>query len=181
MSIPAERSTGFRDTDRYRIIRWLGDQRIAFTELIWVFEYVLKYVVPEERTPPIYHRWLHQMLLERSTEGYVYRFNVLTGEGVVIDTKTLGDIDNIDPGEVLVNLSKAYLVSYRERIRALDAYDVESFDLKATLEKMYSEIHRADMLPTRVVLLETLRDHGDMRELNQSIFHVNWIYVMEYR
>lgn len=148
-------------------------------EIVWIFEYVLKYVVPEERTPPTYYRWIHEVLLERSVKKYIFR--VATGEGVTIDARVLGSVEDIDPGEILANLLRAYLVSYRERIKALNAYDVESFDTEATLEKTYSEIRRISMFPARVVLLETLRDHGDERELNQSVLHVNWVYVMVYR
>lgn len=128
--------------------------------------------------PPTYYRWIHQFLLERGSGVYV--FKVVTGEGITIDTRILGDLDSIDPGEMLANLIEAYLASYRERIRALNAYDVESFDIDTTLKRVHSEIQRLSSFPARAVLLETLRDHGDARELNQSVLHINWIYVMVY-
>lgn len=176
---PSEEQGGFGGGEGFYVIRWLGDRRRASAGSIWVFEYVLKYVVPEERSPPIYYRWVHHMLLERSIKGYIFR--VSTGEGSVIDTRVFSDIDSIDPGEMLLSLLKAYLISYRDRIRALNAYDVESFDTEATLERIDSEIRRIGVFPARAVLLETLRDHGDARELNQSVLHINWIYVMVYK
>ena len=174
-----EEAREFENSGKYFVIKWLGEQREVSADLVWVFEYVLKYVVPEEKTPPIYYRWIHQMLLDGNIEKYIFR--VMTGEGVVIDTKILGDMGEIDPGEVLVNLSGAYLASYEERIKALDAFEMESFDLETTLKRMYSEIRRLNTLPARVVLLETLRDHGCAKELNQTVLHVNWVYVMVYR
>ncbi len=165
--------------DGYFTIRWFGSAKKVPIEIVWIFEYVLKYVVPEERAPPIYYRWIHEVLLEGSARKYI--FKVMTGEGITIDARVLGGIEDIDPGEILANLLRAYLVSYRERIRVFNAYEVESFDTETTLEKTYSEIRRASMFPARVVLLETLRDHGDERELNQSVLHVNWIYVMVFR
>ena len=174
-----EEAREFENGGKRYVIKWLGDQKVVSAELVWVFEYVLKYVVPEEKTPPIYYRWIHQMLLDGNIEKYIFR--VMTGEGVIIDTKILGNINEIDPGETLINLSGAYLASYEERIKALEAFETESFDLETTLKKMYSEIRGLNTLPARVVLLETLRDHGGVRELNQTVLHVNWIYVMVYR
>lgn len=178
-SLPSEGEGGLRDGDGYFTIKWLGSTKKSPIDIVWIFEYVLKYVVPEEKAPPTYYRWIHQVLLERRAEKYI--FKVMTGEGVTIDARVLGGIEDIDPGEILTNLLRAYLTSYRERIRAFNAYYVESFDTEATLEKIYSEIQRVSVFPTRVVLLETLRDHGDARELNQSVLHVDWIYVMVYR
>jgi len=144
---------------------------------IWFFEYILKYIVPEDRTPPIYYRWIHELYID---ENLKYVLKVRTGEGTAIDSRTLGDIEELDPGEVLFNLSKLYISTYLDRLRSIDAYSEESFNIEDTVKKLYNEIHRSSMFPTRVILLETLRDHGDSRELNQSVLHVNWIYVMSF-
>jgi len=160
------------------LIRWLGDYRAAVSRPLWVFEYILKYVVPEDRAPPIYYRWVHELYIDDDIKSYLLR--VRTGEGLLIDTKTIGEVDDVDPGEFLFSLSKLYILTYPERLRALNAYSEESFNIDDTIRGLYSEIYRASTFPTRVVLLETLRDHGEFRELNQSVLHVNWVYVMSF-
>ncbi|MEM1611262.1 MAG: hypothetical protein QXQ57_06425 [Sulfolobales archaeon] len=137
----------------------------------------MKYVVPEDRTPPIYYRWIHELYINEDSK---YIFKVRTGEETIIDSKILGDIEELDAGEMLFNLSKLYISTYLDRLRSIDAYSEESFNIEDTVKRLYSEIYRSSSIPTRVVLLETLRDHGDFRELNQSVLHVNWIYIMSF-
>ncbi len=148
-----------------------------YVNTIWFFEYILKYVVPEDKIPPIYYRWIHELYID---ENLKYILKVRTGEGTAIDSRTLGEIEELDPGEMLFNLSKLYISTYPDRLRSIDAYSEESFNIEVTIKKLYREIHRSSIFPTRVILLETLRDHGDFRELNQSVLHVNWIYIMSF-
>jgi len=159
------------------LVRWLGGYKAATMNPVWVFEYVLKYIVPEERAPPIYYRWIHELYAEDNAS---YALRVSTGEGLLIDAKILGRMEDVDPGEILFNLSKLYILTYPERLRALNAYSIESFDMDYTIKDLYSEIYKTSIFPARVVLLETLREHGEFRELNQSVLHVNWVYVMSF-
>jgi len=159
------------------LIKWFNNLRRVYVNTIWLFEYVLKYVVPEDKSPPIYYRWIHELSID---EDWRYVLGIKTGEGVAIDLKILGDIKEIDPGEILFNLSKLYISTYWDRLRSINAYSEEAFNQEETVEKLYSEIYRASIFPTRVILLETLRDYGDVKELNQSVLHVNWVYVMSF-
>jgi hypothetical protein len=158
------------------VVKWFGSTRNIDINPIWVFEYILRYVVPEEKNPPTYHRWIHELHASKTLGSYILR--IYTGEGALIDVKNLGSLDEIDIGETLYRLSELYTVTYRDRLRSLNAYSEEAFNISRTLEKLYTEIYRAKVFPLRVVLLESIRDHGEVKELNQTVLHVNWIYVM---
>lgn len=158
------------------VIKWFGRDRTISVNPIWVFEYILRYVVPEEKNPPTYHRWIHELYASKTHGSYILR--IYTGEGALIDVKNLGGLDEIDVGETLYRLSELYTVTYRDRLRSLNAYSEEAFNISRTLEMLYNEIYRAKVFPLRVVLLESIRDHGEVKELNQTVLHVNWVYVM---
>lgn len=160
---------------RAQSVRWFGSLHSFCGTRVWVFDYVLRYVDALERGPSVYYRWSHELLL--SDRSYILR--VTTGEGSLLEAKPLGNLETTDPGEALLALAGGYLMTYPERLRALRAYPVEFFNPLETWRGFKREV-RSSHIPARAAIIESLRDLGSYRELNQSVAYVNTIYVMRF-
>lgn len=161
--------------DRDHGVRWFGSLHRFCGSRVWAFDYVLRHVDVVDRSPSIYYRWSHELLL--SDRFYILR--VATGEGSLLEAKPLGDLETTDAGKALLALVGGYLITYPERLRALEAYPAEFFDPLETWRGFKREV-RSSQIPARAAIIESLRDLGGHRELNQSVAYVNSIYVMRF-
>ncbi len=160
-------------------VKWFNSSRCCLkSRSVWWFEYVLKHVELElPNTLPRYYRWIHNLVL---VDGSYYLY-VFSGEGSLIDVKPIGDHRSIDAGRMLIDLIGIYLSSYSDRRRSMDAESGEVFDVDGTYRGVVDQLHRISRFPVRAIMLETLRELNDFRELSQSMLYINQDYVMRYR
>lgn len=144
--------------------------------LVWNMIYNLRIrELPAYRDEqPIYVRLEHKLIIE-DTKLFLY---VSMPEGFYINKQYIGSVDDVDTGDLLLNLIYAYVKSYVERARSLGEV-VEYLDPKRTYDKVRELLLALDP-PVYAGFVETVILGEDYSLYSQITLHINWSYILEF-